>query len=320
MKHSLLEPVLLTFLIFACVTGVAAQQAVATLPPVCYLFSFFRGNGDGLHLAWSTDGLRWRALAGDRIFLVPRVGGRLMRDPCILRGPDGTFHLVWTSGWYERVIGYANSRDLIHWSEQKAIPVMEHEPAARNAWAPELAYDPSKQQYIIFWATTIPGRCPETDAAGDNGLNHRIYCTTTRDFSSFTPTRLFFDPGFSGIDATLVQAGGRYHLVFKDETARPVKKHLRVASGDSIEGPFNELCEPFTVSWVEGPSVLRVGAQYFVYYDMYRARKYGVMRSVDLKRWEDISDQLSLPEGTRHGTAFPVSRDVLIPLMNPPTP
>jgi hypothetical protein len=24
---------------------------------------------------------------------------RIMRDPCLAEGPDGTFHMVWTSGW-----------------------------------------------------------------------------------------------------------------------------------------------------------------------------------------------------------------------------
>ena len=125
-----------------------------------YLFTSFRGNGDGLHLAWSADGLKWTALAGDRVLLDAR--GRREADARSLCSPesDGTFHMVWTSGWYERVIGYARSRDLIRWSDQKAIPVMEHEPAARNCWAPELVYDPAQRQYIIFWATTIPGRFP----------------------------------------------------------------------------------------------------------------------------------------------------------------
>jgi hypothetical protein len=50
---------------------------------------------------------------------------------------------------------------------------------------------------VIFWSTTIPGRFPKTDGAGDG--NHRIYCTPTRDFTpgSFSPTRLFFDGGFN---------------------------------------------------------------------------------------------------------------------------
>jgi hypothetical protein len=302
--------------IFTFAAAAATQNSSPVLPSTVYLFSSFRGNGDGLHLAWSADGLKWIALADDRILLQPMVAGKLMRDPCILQGPDGVFHMVWTSGWYERVIGYASSKDLIHWSEQKAIPVMEHEPAARNCWAPELIYDPANKQFIIFWATTIPGRFPETDALGENGLNHRMYCTTTRDFRIFTPARLFFDPGFSIIDATMIPAGGKYCLIFKDETLKPVKKHLRIAVSDNIEGPFKDLSEPFTPSWVEGPTVLKSGDRYIVYYDMYAARICGAMRSTDLKQWEDISAQLSFPKGTRHGTVFPVSREVLTALMN----
>lgn len=317
MKHRHFNPALLILVILPLAAAVRRQDSKIELPSTVYLFSSFRGNGDGLHLAWSVDGLKWTALAGDRVFLEPKVGGKLMRDPCILQGPDGMFHMVWTSGWYERVIGYANSRDLIHWSEQKAIPVMEREPAARNCWAPELAYDPAKRHYVIFWASTIPGRFPDTDAAGDNGLNHRMYCTTTRDFEVFTPTRPFFDPGFSTIDATMVLQGGIYHLIFKDETLKPVRKHLRIATGDSIEGPFKALFEPFTSSWVEGPTVLKIGNQYIVYYDMYIAKRYGAMRSKDLKKWEDISEQLSLPAGTRHGTALAVRREVLTPLIHP---
>ena len=316
MKHLRLNPVLLIGALLFAAAGAAAQGAGSTLPSTCYLFSSFRGNGDGLHLAWSADGLKWTALAGDRVFLEPKIGGKLMRDPCVIRGTDGAFHMVWTSGWYERVIGYANSKDLIHWSAQKAIPVMEHEPLARNAWAPEIVFDPGKLQYLIFWASTIPGRFPETDPSGEEGLNHRIYCTTTRDFLGFTPTRLFYNPGFSVIDATMVRANGRHHLILKDETLKPLRKHLRVATGDSPEGPFTELSDPFTPSWVEGPTVLRIGARYIVYYDMYRDKKYGAMRSADLKKWEDISAQLSLPEGTRHGTAFAVSREFLAGLMN----
>ena len=63
-----------------------------------YLFTSFRGNGeDGLHLAYSHNGLKWTVLNGDRSFLRPQVGTKLMRDPCICQGPDGTFHMVWIS-------------------------------------------------------------------------------------------------------------------------------------------------------------------------------------------------------------------------------
>ena len=75
-----------------------ASAALAADP---LLFSYFRNNGeDGLHLATSGDGLRWRVLQGGKALLEPKVGeSKLMRDPSIARGPDGTFHMVWTTSW-----------------------------------------------------------------------------------------------------------------------------------------------------------------------------------------------------------------------------
>lgn len=279
-----------------------------------YVFTYFVGNGeDGLHLAVSRDAYHWTALNEGRSFLRPEVGAhRLMRDPCLRQGPDGTFHMVWTPGWDDRIIGYASSRDLVHWSKQKAIPVMMHEPAARNAWAPELFYDDLKGQFLILWSTTIPGRFPETDQTGDRGLNHRIYCVTTKDFQTFSPSRLFYDDGFNCIDATLLAAKGKYYLILKDETAHPVRKNLRIAVGDSPEGPFGKAQEPFTIDWVEGPSALAVGEEFFVYFDHYRRPQYyGAVRSKDLRHWEDVSQQMSFPQGMRHGTALRVPESVL---------
>ena len=123
-----------------------------------YLFSYFRNNGeDGLHLAYSEDGYTYTALNNDSSFLRPQIGNeKLMRDPCIIKGPDGLFHMVWTVSWNDKGIGYSNSRDLIHWSEQQFIPVMSHENEAMNCWAPEINYDPQQKQYIIYWSTTTP--------------------------------------------------------------------------------------------------------------------------------------------------------------------
>jgi hypothetical protein len=72
--------------------GTAAQTN--RLAEQYFLFTSFRGNGeDGLHVALSTDGYHWQALNHDRSFLKPQVGGyKLMRDPCLAEGPDGTFH------------------------------------------------------------------------------------------------------------------------------------------------------------------------------------------------------------------------------------
>jgi hypothetical protein len=142
-----------------------------------------------------------------------------------------------------------------------------------------------------------------------------MYCTTTRDFKTFSPAQLFYDPGFNVIDATLLSANGRFHLIVKDESRNPPKKHLRIASSDRIEGPFENLSPPFTRDWVEGPTALRIGEEYFVYYDAYRDRRYEAKRSRDLTTWEDVSSQISFPKGTRHGTAIAVPGSVIEKLL-----
>jgi hypothetical protein len=279
-----------------------------------YMFSFFRGNGeDGLHLAWSEDGYRWEALNGNRSFLKPEAGrDRLMRDPCIIRGGDGLFHMVWTVSWEEKGIGYARSADLVNWSGQKYIPVMEHELEARNCWAPELFFDEERDRYIIYWSTTIPGRFPETDSTEKRDWNHRIYYVTTKDFESFSETRLLYDPGFNCIDAVIARDDGSYFMVLKDETLFPeVCKDLHIAFSKSPTEGWGKASGPITGHWVEGPTIMRIDGKWIVYFDRYREKKMGAITSGDLENWTDISDSISFPPGTRHGTAFRVNREVL---------
>jgi len=309
---------LAVFFIFIVASSLPAAGTNTTL-----LFSFFRDNGqDGLYLATSSDGLKWTELKPPgKSFLQPQVGGKLMRDPCLALGADGLFHMVWTTGWDQPpVIGVAHSTNLIEWSEQKAVPVMNHELTAQNAWAPELFYDDTQKRWLIFWATTIPGRFPETEASGDKGRNHRIYFTTTKDFEAFTPTKLFYNDGFNVIDATLLKANGKFHLIVKDETKNPVKKHLRIATSDHAEGPFGPAGPPFTGDWVEGPSALAIGGKFHVYFDHYaKPQYYGAVQSSDLMRWQDISDRVSFPKGARHGTVLRVP-EIVVQIIQSKTP
>jgi beta-xylosidase len=275
------------------------------VPAKCYLFSYFIGNGeDGLHLAWSRDGYKWEALNGGRSYLAPTVGeSKLMRDPSLWRAADGTFHLVWTTAWKGKTIGYASSKDLLHWSEETAVPVMAGETNVQNCWAPELFFDKATAQYLIFWASTIKGRNPHPDADGD----HQLYYVATRDFRTFTPAKLFFDPGFSVIDGTVLARDGRYYLIFKDERkGPPARKYLQIAEAEKAEGPWTKISKPFTDSWVEGPTHLTIGDEVIVYFDCYTRHHYGAMKSKDLVNWVDVTDKLSLPQGVRHGTTLEV--------------
>ncbi len=282
-------------------------------PDRVFLFSTFREPAtEGLYLAWSEDGYVWHDLGGP--WLKPQTGvQKVMRDPSIVRGPDGIFRMVWTSSWTgDRGFGYAETEDLIHWSEQRHIAVMEFDTSTVNVWAPELFYDAIHDQYIIVWASTIPFRFPKEEEEERN--NHRLYCTTTRDFINFSETRIFLDPGFSVIDAVIVfRDTGDYVLVMKDNT-RP-NRNLRAGFGISPFGPFTEITEPFTGFCTEGPTVLKTGDEWLIFYDAYRDKKYGAVRTSDFRHFTDVSSQISLPPGHKHGTVLTSDRRILKKLL-----
>jgi predicted GH43/DUF377 family glycosyl hydrolase len=286
----------------------------STKEPTVYLFSYFTGNGeDGLHLAASKDGLNWEALKNNKSFLTPEVGeDKLMRDPCIIKGGDGKYHMVWTVSWNERGIGYASSTNLVDWSEQKYIPVMHHEPTATNCWAPELFYDEKSGTYLIYWSTTIPGKFPETDNSAENGTNHRIYYTTTKDFVEFEETKMLYDKGFNVIDATIQKDKDTYIMFLKNETLLPnEEKNIRVATSKELTQNYSDASEPITPNWVEGPTAIKIDGNWIVYFDMYYKGKMGAVSSPDLKNWTNISETIHFPKGTRHGSIFRVEERIL---------
>lgn len=257
---------------------------------------------------YSTNGKAWKD-AG-KIFLKPEVGEqKVMRDPSMVKGPDGTFHLVWTSSWRgDKGFGYASTKDLVNWSPQQFIPVMQHEPATVNVWAPELFYDEDSSRFIIIWASCIPGRFEKGLEADSN--NHRMYATTTRDFIEFSPTKLFYDPGFSIIDAVIVKrAASDYVLVLKDNT-RP-NRNLKVAFADSPMGPFKNVSEPYTEVLTEGPTVIKLKDRWLIYYDAYRNKTYGAASTNDFIHFTDYTKHISVPEGHKHGTIVLVTKSDL---------
>ena len=291
--------------------GAEAATDQAPVPnQKAYLFTSFRGNGeDGLHLAYSLDGYKWETLRNDGSFMQPQIGDKLVRDPCIRRGPDGIFRMVWTTGWMEQGFGYASSRDLLNWSEQVFVPVGKDLPGATNVWAPELFYDQKNDQWLIIWATTIKGSFPESEK-DEGGHDHRQYYTTTRDFKEFSKAKLLYDPGFNCIDGTMIEEGGKYYFIFKDE--RLGKKCLKMATASSAEGPFSPAGETFTRDWVEGPSAIKMGGEWFVFFDHYKDPQfYGAVRSKDLVQWEDVSDKMSFPRDFRHGTVIEIDSETL---------
>lgn len=271
-----------------------------------YLFTSFHEPADaGLRMLYSYDGKKWIDL--DTVLLQPKVGNqKVMRDPSIVQGPDGTFHLVWTSSWRgDRGFGYASSKDLINWSEQRFISVMDKEPTTVNTWAPELFYDDVRQQYIIIWASCIPGRFGKGIEEDSN--NHRMYYAETKDFKTFSDTKLFLDPGFSVIDAVIVKRTATdYVLVLKDNT-RP-ERNLKVAFANNPLGPWKNISKPFSDNFTEGPSVVKLKDEWLIYYDSYRKKIYEASVTKDFTHFGNVTTKVSVPEGHKHGTIISVKR------------
>jgi sucrose-6-phosphate hydrolase SacC (GH32 family) len=274
-----------------------------------YMFTSFHEPADsGLRFLYSYDAYHWTDI--NHIFLKPEVGeARIMRDPSIVQGPNGMYHLVWTTGWKnDRGIGYASSPDLIHWSAEQHINVMGYEPTAINAWAPELFYDDEADRFIIVFASTVPNRFARGEE--DENNNHRLYYTTTKDFKAFSPTKLFLDPGFSVIDAEIVKrAKNDYVLVMKDNT-RP-NRNILVAFSNNPLGPYANFSKRFTEMYSEGPTMTKADKYWLIYYDSYRLKRFGAMRTADFKTFTDISDSISVPKGHKHGTIFKVTKKQL---------
>ena len=309
MKTRVFSILLLLCLPAGCLAGGAASQQGP------YLFtSFHDADQKYLRYLYSYDGYHWTNVPGT--FLEATAGAsKQFRDPSISQGRDGVFHLVWTAGWHgDQGFGCASSKDLIHWSEQQFVPVMTNEPTTVNVWAPELFLDDKDGDFLIMWASTIPGRHPDGLEKHDN--NHRLFFTKTRDFKTFAPEREFFDPGFSVIDPFVLKDGGRYVLVCKDNS-RP-NLNLRVAFGPSPEGPWTGVSAPFTAKCTEGPCALKIGDDWLIYFDAYRRKSYGAVKTRDFKTFTDISGEVFFPLNHKHGTAIKIPSELLAGLLQRP--
>ncbi|WP_320197470.1 glycoside hydrolase family 43 protein [Agrobacterium sp. rho-13.3] len=276
-----------------------------------FLFSYFTNSDDGksgMRLAVSDDGLTYRPINQGRPLLEPAVGeSQLMRDPFVLADPNSeVYHLVWTTSWSGKTIGYASSPDLVRWSEQRSLPVMDAMPGVRNCWAPEIIHDPTSNQFVIFWSSTVVDDRGGV-YTGTNIRDHRIYCVTTPDFITFSEPRLLFDPGFNVIDASFLRTADGLVLLIKDERSMPENKNIRWTAARSPFGPFGRISDPITKDWVEGPTAVRLGDETIVLFDQYRLGKYGAVATRDFEHWYDATDRISIPEGANHGSIMPIN-------------
>jgi hypothetical protein len=265
------------------------------------LFAYNLGDGDGLHLAYSDDGYKWTPLKNGEPFLKSEIGSKLMRDPSLIETQRGEFHLIWATGESNRGFGYASSKDLINWSEQRLIPISD-KLKAYNTRSPILFYERKLRLFHIIWSATIPGFREEK--VGEGEASNILLSITTRDFVNFTEPKVFYDPTYNCPDASLLLVDDEYKLVFKD--GRPDQGTLRTSSAQALEGRWSEPTNPIAnVTGAESPSAVKFEDNWLIYfYQPQNNSSYGALRSRDFAQWEDVSSQMSFPQGMKHGSVM----------------
>ncbi len=279
-----------------------------------YIYAYFKGGwptggSSGVFLSYSSDGLNFTPLNNDNpVFTPPQPpafpsGENQTRDPSVVRGPDGLYHMVWTSGITTRTIGYASSPNLKDWSTPERIEVWDNSVTVDNTWAPEIFYDDALDHYQIVWSSDL------------NNGDHKLYSFTTTDFNSFSTPQVFYYNGNTVIDGMVAEdvVNNRYLMALKDE--RNGAKNISLATSNSAQGPWTTN-NPVIVgpgsgiepNVTEGPSLLKIGSTWHLYYDAYGANYMGVATSTDLVSWVNRTGQSTMPVG-HHGTVFeaPVS-------------
>jgi hypothetical protein len=296
-------------------------SADATPAPGAIVFAYFKEPGDqGIYFALSRDGFTFVPLNDGQPWLKPDTPGEIMRDIFITRDPNGHgFRAVWTWAWKGSTLGTASSPDLITWSQQSDMPIMQAFPTVRNVWAPETYWDAKANDWLLIWSSAVDGVTE----------GNRIWDSHTADFATFSKPAIFYNPGFVVIDATMFHRhlGGKSDIVFvvKDQSIDPLRYQERWTSGPAVEGPWEPLSGPVNESWSEGPSVIQVGNKAIVYYDHYRAprARYEGVETTDWIHWTSVNDKMHFPDYAKHGSFFRVTdaeADRLLLRHDPPAP
>ncbi|HEV3364399.1 MAG TPA: LamG-like jellyroll fold domain-containing protein, partial [Acidimicrobiia bacterium] len=320
------------------------RERPAAEPYAGYAFSYFTGNsiaGEKIYFAASdgNNAMRWTELNKGRPVLESTYGTLGLRDPFLIRSPEGDrFFLIATDlsigrdGNWDKAqrkgslyLEVWESTDLVNWSEQRHIKVSP--PTAGNTWAPEAYWDESLGSYVVFWASKLYA---EDDPDHTGSTYNRMLFATTRDFVTFSEPKIWQDRGESRIDSTVIKEGDTYYRFTKDEggggTGCSDIIQEKASSLTAVDLPgkpswsFQTGCigRRAGTSAVEGPTVFKRNPgdpspyKYFLFVDEYGGRGYIPLGTDDLEKpdWK-VPSSFRLPSSPRHGTVIPVTRTEL---------
>lgn len=283
-----------------------------------YLFAYFIGNGEGqeqIFYALSEDGYHYTALNdGEPIIdsaTISQSGG--VRDPHLLRGPDGYFYMVVTDlkvddmGWNNTAMVLMKSPDLINW-QHSDVNIVRSFPDkfgdVNRVWAPQTIYDKSNGKMMVYFSMKQ-----------GHGPDIIYYAYANSDFTALEsePKQLYFPPSDAGntaaIDGDIVEKDGKFYLFHKAEDGDP---GIKLAVADSLTGDYKlvskERIDKQTAP-VEGSGVFKLNDsdEYILMYDLYTQGGYEFAKSTDLTDFTVIDEEIHMNFHPRHGSVLSIN-------------
>ena len=298
-----------------------------------YLFVYFPSNDDeNIYYALSNDGYNFTAMNdGKSVVAADTVSIKKgLRDPHVLRAPDGWFYMVNTDmksaeGWSSnRGMVLMKSKDLINWQHSTVhFPDKYKDKNFANVtrvWAPETIWDESyenddgsKGRPLVYFSLLTNDETIPYDKV--------YFAYANEDFTDLEGDPIhFFDRGKSTIDMDIVfnPVDQLYHGFYKNEgdggICKVVSQKLTTKDKDgNIKGgywmrPSNALQQ--TTEAVEGAGVFKLINQnsWILMYDCYMNGHYQFTSSSDLETFKFVQDtEMKGAFTPRHGTVIPIT-------------
>lgn len=269
--------------------------------------------------------LAWRRLNRGEAVLESVQGTGGVRDPQVVRRPDGGFHIVATDlrvwrpegpDWWEfrhrgsRDVVIWDSSDLISWSEPRYVELAGE--GVGMVWAPKALYDPEAGEFVILWSSGLA--CEGSAETGESGPS-KILMARSKDFVEFSDPEVYFELPGGVIDMAVVATEAGVHRFAKHDDAAPDSLHVFHQRGSSL------LAQDFVTvardigqeiaSHIEGPLIFRDNheARWYLWVDQYAHMPHGyhAYTSSDLEagQWERMPD-FTLPDNSKHGSVLPL--------------
>lgn len=212
-----------------------------------YLFVHFKEkitpDGEQVYFGISRDGMNWEKVNNGNPILTSKESEKGCRDIEVVRLHTGGFVIITTDlciayrmdenynvDW-KKVNSSGSKRlcmwrtdDLVNFSDQEFIYFGRDDFGC--LWAPEIFFDEENEEYLIHWGSTV---------AEDNFTHMSIYCSTTKDFKTFTEPKLYFTKKNEILDSHITKVGDTYHLFYKNSSDPPMNMH---ATSKNLYGPF----------------------------------------------------------------------------------